>query len=265
MIQFSSTPHLEFPLDLYLTKQEVKERIRRIVFRSAYFTAFLFFWAMNDPWSGFWGADFSPLLCIHQPDAPRQAVDERCLWSIIHGLLKTCNLSESWWGRKFSVSCYNVVNKGEFSVTILASFSDHLCHRWVRSFQGKASVVFPRGWAEQDSVHLHFLVVTISFVLWGSNEFWYLYLSVCWIEEDQVFRRKPLFFLSVKTWMSSHNLRKRRQKPKETLSLEPLNIQAFHLQEIYLDPQRIWQLPQYNTCFDERRGICMACGYLLVR
>ncbi|NXE17560.1 VWA2 protein, partial [Ardeotis kori] len=33
MIQFSSTPHLEFPLDLYLTKQEVKERIKRIVFR----------------------------------------------------------------------------------------------------------------------------------------------------------------------------------------------------------------------------------------
>ncbi|NWQ73433.1 VWA2 protein, partial [Columbina picui] len=33
MIQFSSTPHLEFPLDLYLSKQEVKERIRRIVFR----------------------------------------------------------------------------------------------------------------------------------------------------------------------------------------------------------------------------------------
>ncbi|XP_009324321.1 PREDICTED: von Willebrand factor A domain-containing protein 2 [Pygoscelis adeliae] len=33
MIQFSSTPHLEFPLDSYLTKQEVKERIKRIVFR----------------------------------------------------------------------------------------------------------------------------------------------------------------------------------------------------------------------------------------
>uniref|UniRef100_A0A672V3L5 von Willebrand factor A domain containing 2 n=1 Tax=Strigops habroptila TaxID=2489341 RepID=A0A672V3L5_STRHB len=33
LIQFSSTPHLEFPLDLYLTKQEVKERIERIVFR----------------------------------------------------------------------------------------------------------------------------------------------------------------------------------------------------------------------------------------
>ncbi|XP_074764557.1 von Willebrand factor A domain-containing protein 2 isoform X2 [Athene noctua] len=33
MIQFSSTPHLEFPLDSYLTKQEVKDRIKRIVFR----------------------------------------------------------------------------------------------------------------------------------------------------------------------------------------------------------------------------------------
>ncbi|NWW86530.1 VWA2 protein, partial [Rhynochetos jubatus] len=33
MIQFSSTPHLEFPLDSYLTKHEVKERIKRIVFR----------------------------------------------------------------------------------------------------------------------------------------------------------------------------------------------------------------------------------------
>ncbi|XP_054688079.1 von Willebrand factor A domain-containing protein 2 isoform X2 [Grus americana] len=33
MIQFSSTPHLEFPLDSYLTKEEVKERIKRIVFR----------------------------------------------------------------------------------------------------------------------------------------------------------------------------------------------------------------------------------------
>ncbi|XP_010132453.1 PREDICTED: von Willebrand factor A domain-containing protein 2, partial [Buceros rhinoceros silvestris] len=33
MIQFSSTPHLEFPLDSYLTKQEVKERIERTVFR----------------------------------------------------------------------------------------------------------------------------------------------------------------------------------------------------------------------------------------
>ncbi|KAJ7403461.1 hypothetical protein BTVI_76600 [Pitangus sulphuratus] len=33
MIQFSSTPHLEFPLDSYLTKQEVKERIKRTLFR----------------------------------------------------------------------------------------------------------------------------------------------------------------------------------------------------------------------------------------
>ncbi|XP_074401365.1 von Willebrand factor A domain-containing protein 2 isoform X3 [Zonotrichia albicollis] len=33
MIQFSSTPRLEFPLDSYLTKQEVKERIKRTVFR----------------------------------------------------------------------------------------------------------------------------------------------------------------------------------------------------------------------------------------
>uniref|UniRef100_A0A803VBA3 von Willebrand factor A domain containing 2 n=1 Tax=Ficedula albicollis TaxID=59894 RepID=A0A803VBA3_FICAL len=33
MIQFSSTPHLEFPLDSYPTKQEVKERIKRTVFR----------------------------------------------------------------------------------------------------------------------------------------------------------------------------------------------------------------------------------------
>ncbi|NWR86188.1 VWA2 protein, partial [Furnarius figulus] len=33
MIQFSSTPHLEFPLDSYLTKQEVKEGIKRTVFR----------------------------------------------------------------------------------------------------------------------------------------------------------------------------------------------------------------------------------------
>ncbi|NXM67872.1 VWA2 protein, partial [Serilophus lunatus] len=33
MVQFSSTPHLEFPLGSYLTKQEVKERIKRTVFR----------------------------------------------------------------------------------------------------------------------------------------------------------------------------------------------------------------------------------------
>ncbi|OXB62009.1 hypothetical protein ASZ78_006716, partial [Callipepla squamata] len=33
MIQFSSTPHLEFPLNSYLTKQEVKERIKTTVFR----------------------------------------------------------------------------------------------------------------------------------------------------------------------------------------------------------------------------------------
>ncbi|XP_067393130.1 von Willebrand factor A domain-containing protein 2 [Emydura macquarii macquarii] len=32
-IQFSSTPHLEFPLDSYLTKQEVKEKIQKIVFK----------------------------------------------------------------------------------------------------------------------------------------------------------------------------------------------------------------------------------------
>ncbi|XP_065529021.1 von Willebrand factor A domain-containing protein 2 [Lathamus discolor] len=33
LIQFSSTPHLEFPLGSYVTKQEVKERIKRTVFR----------------------------------------------------------------------------------------------------------------------------------------------------------------------------------------------------------------------------------------
>ncbi|XP_040419528.1 von Willebrand factor A domain-containing protein 2 isoform X2 [Cygnus olor] len=33
LIQFSSTPHLEFPLDSYGTKQEVKEGIKRTVFR----------------------------------------------------------------------------------------------------------------------------------------------------------------------------------------------------------------------------------------
>ncbi|KAM9010997.1 von Willebrand factor A domain-containing protein 2 isoform 2-T3 [Ara ararauna] len=33
LIQFSSTPHLEFLLDAYLTKQEVKEGIERVVFR----------------------------------------------------------------------------------------------------------------------------------------------------------------------------------------------------------------------------------------
>ncbi|NXN16664.1 VWA2 protein, partial [Indicator maculatus] len=33
MIQFGSTPHLEFPLDSYLTKQDLKERIKRVVFR----------------------------------------------------------------------------------------------------------------------------------------------------------------------------------------------------------------------------------------
>ncbi|NWS18764.1 VWA2 protein, partial [Pachyramphus minor] len=33
MIQFGSTPHLEFPLDSYLTKQEVKERIKTTLFR----------------------------------------------------------------------------------------------------------------------------------------------------------------------------------------------------------------------------------------
>jgi len=36
MVQFSSAPHLEFSLDSYLTKQEVKERIKRTAFRSAY-------------------------------------------------------------------------------------------------------------------------------------------------------------------------------------------------------------------------------------
>lgn len=73
MIQFSSTPHLEFPLDSYLTKQEVKERIKRTVFRSAYFTALLFFWAMNDLWTEFFEDQTSPpLLYIHQRDAPRE-------------------------------------------------------------------------------------------------------------------------------------------------------------------------------------------------
>ncbi|NXA36317.1 VWA2 protein, partial [Eudromia elegans] len=33
MMQFSSTPHLEFPLDSYATKQEVKDRIKTTVFR----------------------------------------------------------------------------------------------------------------------------------------------------------------------------------------------------------------------------------------
>ncbi|XP_006036001.1 von Willebrand factor A domain-containing protein 2 isoform X2 [Alligator sinensis] len=33
VIQFSSTPWLEFPLDSYLTKQEVKEKIKKIAFR----------------------------------------------------------------------------------------------------------------------------------------------------------------------------------------------------------------------------------------
>ncbi|XP_030426555.1 von Willebrand factor A domain-containing protein 2 isoform X3 [Gopherus evgoodei] len=33
VIQFSSTPQLEFPLDSYLTKQEVKEKIKKIVFK----------------------------------------------------------------------------------------------------------------------------------------------------------------------------------------------------------------------------------------
>ncbi|NWX85393.1 VWA2 protein, partial [Nothoprocta pentlandii] len=33
MIQFSSTPQLEFPLDSYATKEEVKERIKKTVFR----------------------------------------------------------------------------------------------------------------------------------------------------------------------------------------------------------------------------------------
>ncbi|NXX37720.1 VWA2 protein, partial [Tricholaema leucomelas] len=33
MIQFSSTPRLEFSLDSYLTKQDLKERIKRVVFR----------------------------------------------------------------------------------------------------------------------------------------------------------------------------------------------------------------------------------------
>ncbi|CAM5129810.1 unnamed protein product [Eretmochelys imbricata] len=33
VIQFSSTPQLEFPLDSYLTKEEVKEKIKKIVFK----------------------------------------------------------------------------------------------------------------------------------------------------------------------------------------------------------------------------------------
>ncbi|NXF93472.1 VWA2 protein, partial [Eubucco bourcierii] len=33
MMQFSSTPHLEFPLDSYVTKEDLKERIRSVVFR----------------------------------------------------------------------------------------------------------------------------------------------------------------------------------------------------------------------------------------
>ncbi|XP_033005516.1 von Willebrand factor A domain-containing protein 2 isoform X2 [Lacerta agilis] len=32
-IQFSNTPHLEFPLDAYFTKQEIKDKLRKIVFK----------------------------------------------------------------------------------------------------------------------------------------------------------------------------------------------------------------------------------------
>ncbi|XP_054839070.1 von Willebrand factor A domain-containing protein 2 isoform X2 [Eublepharis macularius] len=32
-MQFSSTPHLEFPLDVYFTKQEIKDRLKRIIFK----------------------------------------------------------------------------------------------------------------------------------------------------------------------------------------------------------------------------------------
>ncbi|XP_077205945.1 LOW QUALITY PROTEIN: von Willebrand factor A domain-containing protein 2 [Paroedura picta] len=32
-IQFSNTPHLEFPLDMYFTKQEIKDRLKKIMFK----------------------------------------------------------------------------------------------------------------------------------------------------------------------------------------------------------------------------------------
>ncbi|XP_015276987.1 PREDICTED: von Willebrand factor A domain-containing protein 2 [Gekko japonicus] len=32
-IQFSNTPHLEFPLDVYFTKQEIKDRLKKIMFK----------------------------------------------------------------------------------------------------------------------------------------------------------------------------------------------------------------------------------------
>lgn len=94
MIQFSSTPHLEFPLDSYLTKREVKDRIKRTVFRSAYFTALLFFWAMNDLWTeGFLMSRHLRFCCAYTDVMPPgREVDEHFLWSIINSPLKMCSL-----------------------------------------------------------------------------------------------------------------------------------------------------------------------------
>lgn len=88
MVQFSSAPHLEFSLDSYLTKQQVKERIKRTVFRSAYSEGLLFFWAVND----FWTENFLKcrrwhLSCVYTSVVHSgKGMNVQCLWSVMHGL-----------------------------------------------------------------------------------------------------------------------------------------------------------------------------------
>lgn len=197
---------------------------------------------------------------------PGRGMDQHWLWSRIHSLLKTCSLVclRQWKliGEKvFSVHS-KLLNRGEFPMTLLA-----ICaKRGLRPSREKQVWCSRKPEPRWDSVHLHFLVVAISFVLRGSDELLvprYPHMCVCWIQEDQVFRRKSFFFLNVKTWISSHDLRKWSQKPKETFSVECLKIQTFHLQEIHLDIQRTWQPPQNSPCFGDRWGTGMACGCLL--
>ena len=149
----------------------------------------------------------------------------------------------------------------------MTDFSARVCRVVGYLFLGKSKCDIPTGLSRGRTACIFiFLVVTVSFVLWGSDKSLvprYLHVCVCWIQEHQVFRQKPFFFLNVKTWMSSHDLGKWSQEPKETLFLQPLKIQTFHLREIHSDLQRAWQLSQNNTCFDDRWGIGVAGGCLL--
>lgn len=181
---------------------------------------------------------------------------------MIYNLLRMWNLvclSESWEGAKFSVSYYNMVNR------VFQVFLSIWARQWLTSSMEKQACCPLMAGLRQHSVLLHFLVVTIPFVLWVSDKLLvcrYLYM-LAEIQEDQVFRWKSIFFLNVKAWMSSHDLRKWRKKSKEELSFDTLKIQTFHLGEIHLELLRVWQSPQNNICFDDRWGIGKACGCLL--